>query len=143
MQHITLQIKCVCTERLKYILSVAALLISCKGLLHLRTDPLTLAAIVTKQSKAIVSHNTNCPKERVSYKCCGTEYLFPCEYYDCYQRTQPDLGLFLIDHVEEGTHLVPVYNMERVERIKCGSHKCFSNRVMLFCNTNVFFSLKS
>lgn len=34
--------------------------------------------------------------------CYGTEYLFPCEYYDRYQRTQPDLGL-LTDHVEKGT----------------------------------------
>uniref|UniRef100_A0A5F7ZRD3 Uncharacterized protein n=1 Tax=Macaca mulatta TaxID=9544 RepID=A0A5F7ZRD3_MACMU len=39
-----------------------------------------------------MSHKINCPKEHVSCKCHGTEYLFPCEYYDRYQRTQPDLG---------------------------------------------------
>lgn len=52
-----------------------------------------MAALETKQSEQL-SYNINCPKERVSCKCCGTEYLFPCEYYDRYQRTQPGLGLF-------------------------------------------------
>lgn len=64
-----------------------------------------MAALETKQDKAErLSYNMNCPRECVSCKCCGTEYLFPCEYYDRYQRTQPDLGLFFIDHVEKGTH---------------------------------------
>lgn len=66
----------------------------------MRIDPLIMAALETKQ----LSHNINWPKECVSGNCYGTEYLFPCEYYDLYQRTQPDLGHFLIDHVEKGTH---------------------------------------
>lgn len=50
------------------------------------------------------------------------------------------VGLFLIDHVEEVTHLVSLCNMGRGgEKMKCGNHQCFSNRVMLFCNSKCLF----
>lgn len=133
MQHITFQIV-FAQKRLKSILSVTVLFIYCKGLPTFETRPFNIGCLSNKIKQ--MSHKINCPKEHVSCKCHGTEYLFPCEYYDRYQRTQPDLGLFLIDHVQKGTYLVPLCNMGRVEeKIKCGNHKCFSNRVMLFCNT--------
>lgn len=80
---------------------------------------------------------------RLSCKCCGTEYLFPCEYYDRYQRTQADLGLFLIDHVEKGTHLAPVYNMGRVEKRELNVEiiNAFLTGLCYFVTLNVFFFL--
>lgn len=54
----------------------------------------------------------------MSCKCHGDGYLFPSKYYDYYQRTQPDLGFFLIDHVRKGVDGVPFGRMGR-EGNKC------------------------
>lgn len=124
MQHIPFPVKCVCREGVK----LSSRLLWCSFLVKVflhweQTLCNGCLRNITKQKQLC---NTNCAQERVSCKCCGVEYLFPCEYYDRYQRTQPDLELFFMDHV---------CNMGRAERIKCGNHKCFSNRVMLFYNT--------
>lgn len=51
----------------------------------------------------------------MSCKCHGNGYLSPSKYYDYYQRTRPDLGFFLIDHVRKGADDVPLGHMGEKE----------------------------
>lgn len=96
-----------CIEEVKTQSLSCCVVRSCRDLPVFENRPFNIGCLSKKKKKKTkqkMSHNINCSKECVSCKCCGTEYLFPCEYYDGYQRTQPDLGLFLTDHVEKGTH---------------------------------------
>lgn len=56
MQHITFQIKCVGIERLKYILSVDVLFISCKGLPTFENRPFNIGCLSnkTKQNNCLI-----------------------------------------------------------------------------------------
>lgn len=126
MQHITLSDEAICIEK------GAPHSLSC-WIVHFserspafENRPCNLGCLSAKPDK--MCHGLSCPEEHVSCKCRGTEYLFPYEYYDCCQRTQPDWGRFFTDHVGTGT-----WGSRRGRSM--WKSQCVSNRVMLFCNT--------
>lgn len=69
---------------------------------HLGSDclfPVMVSAFKNRpflaQTKQNMSCDTNWPEVCVSDQCCETEYVFPSEYYDLYQSTQPRYRGFL------------------------------------------------
>lgn len=87
---------CLCVK-VGRVVWAAALPTSCQGLPAL--DQIELAEhrhfiIGCLSNKQVFNlfYYTNCSKGRVSFKML-CNYLFPCEYYESYQRIKPDLAL--------------------------------------------------